>query len=145
MNLLEWTKDQFKNGPELFRDQIIITNDKGATITRNTERLRKMSLGLISCNTSEEWYNICRLVCEPGTIIESYTDDWKKLYEDYNLLVRNNLTLQLLQERREKSAKTLLEILERRDKSHWGADSKSIEVSSKNNNENVITVKFAGV
>lgn len=129
MELIEYVKDEFKNGPELFRDEIEIVK-KGTTIRRNTERLRRMSLGLVSCNSAEEWYNLCRQVCAPGTIIKDYTDDWKILFDDYSILVRNQLTLQLLQERREKSAKTLLDILSRRDKSHWAEDkgTKSAEI-----------------
>lgn len=144
MTLIEYVKEQFKFGPELFRDQIMQTNDKGITITRNTERLRKMSLGLVSCNTPEEWYSICRLVCVPGTIIEPYTDEWKSLFDDYTLLARNNLTLQLLQERREKSARTLLDILARRDKQHWAEDKKTLEVSA-GKEEKTITFKFEGI
>lgn len=144
MTLLEYVKNEFKHGPELFRDQIIQTNDKGVSITRNTERLRKMSLGIVSCNNAEEWYNLVRQVCVPGTIIEPYNEEWNKLYEDYTLLVRNSLTLQLLQERRERSAKTLLDILARRDKSHWSEDKKSLEVSTGNETK-TITFKFEGI
>ena len=143
MELIEYVKNEFKQGPELFRDEIHITNKKGVTITRNTERLRRMSLGLVSCNDATEWYNLCRQVCEPGTIIKEYTEDWKTLFDDYSILVRNQLTLQLLQERREKSAKTLLDILSRRDKQHWAEDKGTKTTTATINKEsNDIVVKF---
>lgn len=138
MKLLEYVKDQFKNGPELFRDEIIIAKDN-AIVKRNTQRLRQMSLGLISCNCPNEWYNLCRQICESGTIIEEYNDEWVKLFDDYTILVRNQLTLQLLQERREKSAKTLLDILSRRDKDHWAEDKATKTAEIKKGDE---TIKF---
>lgn len=143
MKLLDYVKDEFKNGPELFRNEIEIVR-KGTTIKRNTERLRKMSLGLVSCNDSNEWYSLCRQVCPAGTIIEEYTDDWKPLFDDLVILVQNQLTLQLLQERREKSAKTLLDILARRDKQHWGED-KGTKTAEIKKGDETITFKFEGI
>lgn len=143
MKLLDYVKDQFKNGPELFRDEITIAKDN-AIVKRNTQRLRRMSLGLISCNNSNEWYNLCRQVCEPGTIIEDFTDEWTYLFNDYTILVRNQLTLQLLQERREKSAKTLLDILSRRDKEHW-ADEKTTKSAEIKKGEETIKFIFEGM
>lgn len=141
MKLIDYVKDQFKDGPELFVDEKIITNNKGVTITRNTERLRKMSIGLVSCNNSKEWYNLCRQVCEPGTVIEDYTDEWNQLYDDYLVLVRNTLTMRLIQERRDKGAKTLLDILTRRDREHW-AEQKDVNVSG--NEQDIVKISIVG-
>jgi len=141
MTLLEWTKDALKNGPELFRTEVVQTNDKGVIIKRDTTRLREISLGVISSNTPEEWYRICRLNCPVGTTIEDYTEDWIELYTDTLALVRNSLTKSLLQERSSKSAQTLLSILERRDREHWQKESKATTVDI-NKETNDIRVKF---
>lgn len=143
MTLLEWTKDALKNGPELFRTEVVQTNDKGVVIKRDTTRLREISLGVISSNSAEEWYRICRLNCPVGTTIEDYSEDWIELYTDTLALVRNSLTKSLLQERSSKSAATLLSILERRDKDHWQKDTtKTAEIKD---GERIVTFKFDGI
>lgn len=134
MTLFEWVKDIVKDGVELFADEITITNDKGVRITRNTKVLREISLGIISTNNSKEWYRLCRLNCPVGTIIEEYEDDkWNDLYEDTATLVRNRLTKELIKERNNKSATTLLSILERRDKDRWKKDEKQTSVKATTN------------
>lgn len=134
MNLYEWVKDLFKSGVELFNDEIIFTNDKGITVKRNTKLLRELSLGIISSNDSKEWYRICRLNCPVGTIIEDYNElEWNELYDDITALVRNRLTKELLKERATKGAQTLLNILSKRDKGHWGDDSKQTQVKATSN------------
>ena len=131
MTLYEWVKDIVKDGVELFTDEITITNDKGVRITRNTKVLREISLGIISTNNSKEWYRLCRLNCPVGTIIEEYEDvKWNDLYEDTATLVRNRLTKELIKERNNKSATTLLSILERRDKDRWKKDEKQTSVKA---------------
>ena len=132
MTLYEWVKDLFKDGVELFSDEIFITNDKGITIKRNTKLLRELSLGIISSNDSKEWYRICRLNSPVGTIIEDYNEsEWSELYDDITALVRNRLTKELLKERGSKAAQTLLNILSKRDKVHWGEDTKQLKVEQK--------------
>ena len=144
MKLIEYIKNIFKNGPELWSDEKFMTNDKGVSIRRDTKRLRDCSLGLISSNSAEEWYRICRLNCEPGTIIEEYKEEeWTGLYNDMLSLVRNELTKSLLEERQSKGAKTLLEILARRDNQHWDNE-KSSSVELKKGDE-TITFKFEGL
>lgn len=134
MTLYEWVKDIVKDGVELFADEITITNDKGVRITRNTKVLREISLGIISTNNSKEWYRLCRLNCPVGTIIEEYEDDkWNDLYEDTATLVRNRLTKELIKERNNKSATTLLSILERRDKDRWQKEQKQTSVKATTN------------
>lgn len=133
--LYEWVKDLFKDGVELFSDEILITNDKGITIKRNTKLLRELSLGIISSNDSKEWYRICRLNSPVGTIIEDYNEyEWSELYDDMTALVRNRLTKELLKERGSKAAQTLLNILSKRDKGHWGEEQKSTQVKATTDN-----------
>lgn len=143
MTLLEWTKDTLKNGPELFRTEVVSTNYKGVMIKRDTTRLREISLGIISSNTPEEWYRICRLNCPVGTTIEDYSIEWIELYNDTLALVRNQLTRALLQERSSKSAQTLFSILERRDRDHWQKESTKTAEFKKG--DEVITFKFDGI
>ena len=142
--LYEWVKDLFKDGVELFSDEIFITNDKGVTIKRNTKLLRELSLGIISSNDSKEWYRICRLNSPVGTIIEDYNEsEWSELYDDITALVRNRLTKELLKERGSKAAQTLLNILSKRDKGHWGEEQKSTQVKA--TTDNGINLEFTVV
>lgn len=144
MKLYEYVKDLFKDGPELWQDEKYITNSKGVQIKRDTKRLRDMSLGLVSSSNAEEWYRICRLNCVPGTIIEDYDDSWVELFNDNVALVRNELTKMLLRERGNKSAKTLFDILERRDKLHWGKEDSKVAEIKKADGE-TITFRFENV
>ena len=138
MTLYEWVKDLFKDGVELFSDEIFITNDKGITIKRNTKMLRELSLGIISSNDSKEWYRICRLNSPVGTIIEDYNEsEWSELYDDITALVRNRLTKELLKERGSKAAQALLNILSKRDKVHWGEDTKQTSIKAESNGINL--------
>lgn len=142
MKLTEWVNDLFKNGPELWSDEKVMVNDKGIVVRRDTKRLRDCSLGLVSVSGPEEWYRICRLNCPPGTIIENYKEEeWTGLYQDMLSLVRNELTKALLTERGNKSAKVLLDILERRSKNEWGKEITKPSVELKRGDE-TITFKF---
>lgn len=142
MTLLEYVKDQFKDGVELFRDEITITKNN-TTIKRNTARLKKMSLGIISCSDAKEWYDICRLNCEVGTVIEPYKEElWKPIYDDMLLLVKNDLTAKLIMERTGSSAKILLNILERRDGKNW---SPTKDVKIQNDNKEPISISIVGL
>lgn len=129
-NVLEWTKDTLKDGVELWNDDKVI-NQNGATLKRNTRRLREICLGVISANTAEEWYRICRLNAPPGTVIEPFIKDlWIELFNDTTALVRNELTKCLLKERAAKSAQTLLNILQKRDKDHWSDNPKTTQIKA---------------
>lgn len=143
MTLYEWAKDLFKDGVELFRDEVLITNDKGITLKRNTKLLRELSLGIISSNDSNEWYRICRLNSPVGTIIDDYNEsEWTNLYDDITALVRNRLTKELLNERGSKAAQTLLNILSKRDKVHWGEDSKQTQVKVEQKEDKSLNITF---
>lgn len=142
-NVLEWTKDTLKDGVELWNDEKII-NQNGATLKRSTRRLREICLGVISANTAEEWYRICRLNAPAGTIIEPFIEDlWIELFNDTTALVRNELTKCLLKERAAKSAQTLLGILERRDKPHWSKEQKETKVSATTADGTAMNVTFS--
>lgn len=134
--LLNWTKNVFKDGVELFEDERQIVKN-GTTLKRDCKRLKACSIGLISTNSPEEWYNICRLNCEPGTIIEPFNEQWNSLYNDNLALVKLKLTQSLLEERFSKSAKTFIDILERRSKAEWSKDAKQTLVKAESNGINL--------
>lgn len=135
MTLIEWVKDALKDGVELWSDDKLVAAPNGAVLKRDTKRLREICLGVISSNSAEEWYRICRLNSPVGTIIEPYDDVcWVELFNDTTALVRNDLTKCLLKERAAKSAQTLLGILQRRDKDHWSETAKEKKVDVKADN-----------
>lgn len=138
MTLYEWVKDLFKNGVELFNDSIQIES-KGVILTRDTKKLKECSIAIISSKDSKEWYNVCRLQCPVGVIIDEYNDIWNNLYEDVLSLVKLKLTQTLINERANKSARTLLDILERRSREEWHKDgtSKEVKVESKSQDINI--------
>ena len=135
MTLFDFVKDLFKDGTEFFLAEKLVKAYNGISVTRDTRILRDCSIALITCSTPEEWYNTCRQLCPVGTVIEDYNENWEKLYNDLLLLARVSLTKQLLLERTQKSAKTLLDILERRDSSRWGKESKQTTVDVSNDKD----------
>ncbi len=77
-----------------------------------------LTIGLISTSSKQEFAKLAFNFVPVGTIIDSIDDEW---YESKVLLVRNMLTKALLTDKR---ARHYLEILARRDKIHWGKESK---------------------
>lgn len=143
MNIKDFVDNETKNGIELFSDQKIVIGKKGATITRNTTKLRQISLGAISSNDAKEWYLVCRLNAPVGTILEDYDETyWENKYNEVVSLCRLELTKALLQERNMKSAKILLDILTKRDKDHW-SDAKTVDV--KTNDNQTISINIVSV
>lgn len=142
--LYDWTVALFKNGVELFsNEQFIIKNN--TTIRRDCTKLKKCSIGVISAKDSRAWYDVCRLNCDVGTIIEEYDETkWNKLYNDVLTLVKLSLTECLIKERQSKSAKVLLDILERRAKSEW-ADEKTTKSAEIKKGEETIKFIFEGM
>lgn len=139
MTLYEWVKDLFKNGVELFNDSIQI-DSKGVVLNRDTKKLKECSIGIISSKDSKEWYNVCRLNCPVGTVIEDYDSKWEELYNDVYTLVKLKLTQALIKERANKSARTFLDILERRSRDEWHKDTaqKEVKVESKSQDINIV-------
>jgi hypothetical protein len=139
MNLTDWVKDELKNGVELWIDEKIVTQN-GAQLKRNVKRLREICLGIISSNSPEEWYRLCRLNAPVGTVIVPYDEAvWTELFNDTTALVRNELTKALLKERAAKSAQTLLSVLQKRDKEHWSDNVAKKEVNVKTNEGTNVT------
>lgn len=144
--LVAWVKDIFKNNDvELFNDEkIIIVN--GMTVHRDVKILHNLSLGIVSANDAEEWYRCCKLYCPVGTIIEEYNEDeWNNLFNDVSSLVRNTLVKTLLKERFAKSSKVLLDLMERRDKSHFAKEDQKISAKVSSDSQKNISLEFTVV
>lgn len=143
-SLYDWTVALFKNGVELFANERVITKNN-TTIRRDCTKLKKCSIGIISAKDSRAWYDVCRLNCDVGTIIEEYDETkWNKLYNDISTLVKLSLTECLLEERQSKSAKVLLDILERRAKSEW-AEEKTTKTAEIQKGDETIKFVFEGL
>lgn len=146
MTLTEWVKDIFKNKEvELFDDiKIIIAN--GMTIHRDVKILHDLSLGIVTANDASEWYRCCRLHCPVGTIIEDFDPAvWNDLFDDVSSLVRNALVKTLLKERFAKSAKTLLDLMERRDKAHFAKEDQKISAKVTSGDQQNLSLEFTVV
>lgn len=146
MTLLEWVKDIFKNNEvELFEDEKTIIKN-GMTICRNVKNIHDLSLGIVTANDASEWYRCCRLHCPVGTIIEDFDPAvWNDLFDDVSTLVRNALVKTLLKERFAKSAKTLLDLMERRDKSHFSKEDQKISAKVTSGDQQNISLEFTVV
>lgn len=146
MTLLEYVKDVFKNREtELFDDEKIIIKN-GMTIHRDVKILHDLSLGIVAANNAEEWYRCCRLHCPVGTIIEDFDPAvWNDLFDDVSTLVRNALVKTLLKERFAKSAKTLLDLMERRDKAHFAKEDQKISAKVTSGEQQNLSLEFTVV
>lgn len=146
MTLLEWVKDIFKNNEvELFEDEKTIIKN-GMTIFRNVKNVHDLSLGIVTANNASEWYRCCRLHCPVGTIIEDFDPVvWNELFDDVSSLVRNALVKTLLKERFAKSAKTLLDLMERRDKAHFAKEDQKISAKVSSGDKQNLSLEFTVV
>lgn len=137
MKLVDFAKKMFAKGPELWEDSVTVTAGT-STIKRDTARLRRCSLGIVSCNSADEWYLVVRREAPTGTSIEPYDEDkaeWDRLFDEMTVLVRADLTKSMLMERNAKSAKLLLDVMERRDPDHWSPKPKQTDVTASDGNK----------
>lgn len=111
--------------------------NKNGTILTVPEINIKLTVGVLTTNSKEEFEKLCFHLAPVGTIIEPLDDDY---YEGQLLLARNYLNVRAISNDRE--TKRLLDILERRDKEHWTKESsKTVEVKN-NPTDNTMTIKF---
>ena len=73
----------------------------------------------------------------PGTIVDDIDPDF---YEGKVMLLRNMLTKMLMEEANAKMAQRYLDILERRDKTHWSKESKQLKVEQ--NADKTLNITF---
>lgn len=112
--------------------------NKNGTILTVPEINIKLTVGVLTTNSKEEFEKLCFHLAPVGTIIEPLEDDY---YEGQLLLARNYLNVRAISNDRE--TKRLLEILERRDKEHWSKESsKQATVDINSNKDNSINISF---
>lgn len=80
-----------------------------------------LTYGLLSTENKEEFQKLVFHLAPVGIIVDDIPTEF---YEGKMLLLRNMLTKMLMEEPNHKMAERFLNILERRDRSHWGKESK---------------------
>lgn len=126
MKLSEWLEQNFKH--VTFEEYI--GNLKVPKI--NVE----LTYGLLSTETKDEFKKLVFHLAPVGIIVDDISDEF---YEGKILLVRNMLTKMLMEEPNHKLADRFLNILERRDKTHWSKDQKQLKVEQKEDKNLSIT------
>lgn len=119
--LSDFLKDNFTRIQ--FFDSVEIKN--GVTV-KNTLN-RNLTLGLLSTNNKEEFTDLSFHYSPVGTIKDELSDEY---YNDKILLLRNELTRLLFDEKNRSIAEKYLKILEKRDKDHWMTDKIQTSVSA---------------
>lgn len=126
MKLSEWLEQNFKH--VTFEEYI--GNLKVPKINID------LTYGLLSTETKEEFKKLVFHLAPVGIIVDDISDEF---YEGKILLVRNMLTKMLMEEPNHKLADRFLNILERRDKNHWGKEQKQLKVEQKEDKNLSIT------
>ncbi len=115
MTLFDWLKNIWTH----ITIEKIISN--GKTVLTIPEINIDLTVGIISTSNKEEFSKLVFHLAPVGIIIDEISNDY---YEGQLLLVHNYLTKLLIREPNSKVAEKYLNILERRDKAHWGKESK---------------------
>ena len=129
MKLSQWLEDNFKH--------VTLYKQIGTLVVPEVNI--DLTVGLISTADKEEFKKLCFNFVPVGTIIDDIEDEW---YEVKVLAVRNYLTKRLLTD---KYSRTLLDVLERRDKERWSRDKKVTEIKAESNdksNNNPFNITF---
>ena len=126
MKLSEWLEQNFKH----------ITFDENIGNLRVPKINVDLTYGLLSTETKEEFKKLVFHLAPVGIIVDDIPDEF---YEGKILLVRNMLTKMLMEEPNHKLADRFLNILERRDKTHWSKDQKQLKVEQKEDKNLSIT------
>lgn len=146
LDILHWTIETLKQGPELWQDYKMVADpESGATIRRDCRKLKELSLGIVGCNDSREFYRIARHLAPVGTALEDYEEKrWFNIFEDTRALVRMELTKAMLTEDNSKKAKLLLDVLERRDAEHWKKQEtgKAVSVTQTDSESKTTSITF---
>ena len=124
------------------RSEWLEQNFKHVTFDENVGNLRvpkinvDLTYGLISTENKEEFSKLVFHLMPAGTVVDEISDEF---YEGKILLLRNMLTKMLMEEMNHKMADRYLNILERRDKTHWSKDQKQLKVEQKEDKNLSIT------
>lgn len=93
----------------------------------------ELTYGLLSTEDKAEFTKLVFHLAPVGIIVDTISDDF---YEGKILLLRNMLTKMLMEEPNHKLADRFLNILERRDRNHWGKDKKVTEIKAESTDAN---------
>ena len=126
MKLSEWCKQNFTH----------VTFDEYIGNLKVPKVNIDLTYGLLSTEDKEEFTKLVFHLAPAGVIVDTISDDF---YEGKILLLRNKLTRMLMEEPNHKLADRFLNILERRDRNHWGKDQKQLKVEQKEDNRLNIT------
>lgn len=126
MRLSEWLEQNFKH----------VTFDENIGNLHVPKINVDLTYGLLSTETKEEFRKLVFHLAPVGIIVDDISDEF---YEGKILLVRNMLTKMLMEEPNHKLADRFLNILERRDKTHWSKDQKQLKVEQKEDKNLSIT------
>lgn len=126
MKLSEWLEQNFKH----------VTFEEYVGNLKVPKINIELTYGLLSTETKEEFKKLVFHLAPVGIIVDDISDEF---YEGKILLVRNMLTKMLMEEPNHKLADRFLNILERRDKNHWGKDQKQLKVEQKEDKNLSIT------
>lgn len=126
MKLSEWCKQNFTH----------VTFDEYIGSLKVPKVNVELTYGLLSTEDKEEFQKLVFHLAPVGTIIDTIPADF---YEGKILLLRNMLTKMLMEEPNHKLADRFLNILERRDRNHWGKEQKQLKVEQKEDNRLNIT------
>lgn len=127
MTRSEWLKDNFKH----------VTFTESVGTLRVPKVNTDLTYGLLSTEDKDEFAKLVFHYMPAGTIVDDIPDEF---YEGKILLLRNMLTRMLMEEPNNRMAERYLNILERRDKNHWGKDQKTLKVEQKEDKS--FTVEF---
>ena len=131
MTLSEWIKNTWKH---VTLDTVIVKN--GSTL--NVPEINQdLTMGLLSTSNLDEFKKLVFHFAPIGTIVDDIPEDY---YEGQILKLRQLLTKELMMATQPKVIQKYLEILDRRDREHWGKDTgKQLKVEQKEDRNLSIT------
>lgn len=111
----EWIKQNFTH----------VTFDETVGNLRVPKINVELTYGLLSTEDYNEFQKLVFHLMPAGTVVDNIDQEF---YEGKVLLLRNMLTRMLMEEPNNKMAERYLNVLERRDKNHWGKEQKQLKV-----------------
>lgn len=134
MKLSEWLEKSFTH---VSTEKFITKNGNTLTVP---DICVDLTYGLLSTNSKEEFSKLVFHLMPTGTIVDEIPDDY---YEGKLLLLRTYLTKKML---KDQNYKKLLDILERRDASHWAKpETHTTKTAEIKKGEETIVFKFEGI
>lgn len=126
MKMSEWISNNFKH----------VTFDEYIGNLKVPKVNVELTYGLLSTEDRKEFQKLAFHLAPLGTIVDDIPEEF---YEGKILLLRNMLTKMLMEEPNHRLADRFINILERRDKSHWSKEHKQFKLEQKEDNRINIT------